>query len=104
MDQNAFFMDQIAFFMDRMCLFYGLNCLHYRPNDTIYRPNCHFYRPNLHISGRFLGGPPGPECSLGPVGAGRGRSGPVGDGDAGGGVGTCVIPDRQGSSEASDVR
>ena len=35
------------------------------------------------------------------VGVGRGRSG---TGTPGGGVGTCVIPDRQGSSEASDVR
>ena len=57
----------------------------YRPNSICYRLNCNVYRPNLHISDRFLGGPPGPGCGLEPVGAGRGRSGPVGDGNAGGG-------------------
>ena len=75
----------MTYFIDRTCLFYGLNCHVYRPNGICYRLNCNVYRPYLHISGRFLGGPPGPGCWLGPVGAGRGRSGPVGDGNAGGG-------------------
>ena len=49
------FIDQTAYFMDQTDIFMDLTC-------------------------RFLGGPPGLEWLLGPVGAGRGRSGLVGAG------------------------
>ena len=75
--------DQMAKFIDHTAMFIDLTC--------IFRAG--FWAGHPVRNARW--------GRSGPVGVGRGRSG---TGTPGGVLGTCVIPDRQGPSEASDVR